>query len=194
MRGRVLVFAVAAATGLCGCRSPEVRPTEDPPPTGPALDAGAGGTGGITGHLGASGGPLSGLMLPPGTPGESLTRFEGCLAQAEATEAAGARFPSRARSRGAPAGPAAQVSTVSGGVLITHELSHACCLTAKVTSEVLGTKVTVQETLSGSPCRCLCQSTVRTSVGLSKGHYQLSLVQASGGAATSVLETEIDVP
>jgi hypothetical protein len=137
---------------------------------------------------------LSGLLLPPGTPGESRTQFEGCLAQAEATEAAGSRFPSRAQSRGAPAGPAVQVSTVSGGVLITHELSHACCLTAAVTSKVEGTKVLVRETLSGSPCRCLCQSTVRTAVGLSKGHYQLSLVQAQGGAATSVLETGIDVP
>jgi hypothetical protein len=196
--GALLCVAVSA---LSSCRQAEVKPSEDRPAPAAATPAatvtapGEGRAGGgQLGMGGVAGGPMASLLLPPGTPGESRVKLEGCLAQTEATEAAGSRFPSRAGSRSASPGPEAQVSTVQGGVLITHPLSHACCLTAAVTSKVEGAKVTVRETLSGSPCRCLCESTVRTAVGLSKGHYQLSLVQESGGAPVSVLETEIDVP
>lgn len=197
MTSRTLLSLAAAAAALSCCRSPEVKPTEDRPATVAATVTapGEGRAGsGAMGMGGVAGGPMAGLLLPPGTPGESRSKFEGCLAQTEATEAAGSRFPSRAGSRSAPTGTEAQVSTVAGGVLITHTLSHACCLSAAVTSKVSGTKVSVRETLSGSPCRCLCESTVRTAVGLSKGHYQLSLVQESGGAPVSVLETELEVP
>ncbi|MHB8879865.1 MAG: hypothetical protein ACYC8T_39755, partial [Myxococcaceae bacterium] len=81
-----------------------------------------------------------------------------------------------------------------GGVILSHELSHACCLKASVTSTLEGAKLTVRETLSGSPCRCMCQSTVKTAVGLSPGHYTLTLVQDGQGPAVTVLERELDVP
>jgi hypothetical protein len=116
------------------------------------------------------------VLLPPSTPGESTTELAGCLAQAGATEADGARFPAPAATRGGPAQPAPRITPIAGGVIVAHDLSHACCLKATVTSKLEGRELTVRETLSGTPCRCMCASTIKSAVGLSDGSYHVKLL------------------
>src|SRR6185295_17987263 len=69
-------------------------------------------------------------LLPPERPGESISEVQGCLA-AERTAAAGARYPP-------PDHPAdaVRVNPLSSGLIITHELAHACCLHTAVAASV----------------------------------------------------------
>ncbi len=123
---------------------------------------------------------LQGMLVPPSQPGQSRVALEGCLAQAEATEETGARYPAPAVPRRA-ATPPVTVEPLGGGALVVHELDHGCCLKAEVRSELKGRTVTVTETLSGQACRCRCRSTVRAAVGLPPGEYTLQVVTVEPG-------------
>ena len=61
------------------------------------------------------------------------------------------------------------------GVRVVHQVPHACCLRAAVVTEVTGTAVFVRERLSGSPCRCMCASTLTTTLPLSPGTYEIAV-------------------
>jgi hypothetical protein len=118
-------------------------------------------------------------LLPPDKPGASAVELQGCLSGDEHTAATGARWP--------PAGgdrpqDAVRVNPLSAGLLITHELAHACCLQARVTATVEGAQVKVVEVLAGSPCACRCASRLRTAVGLSPGRYSVGVVVRGPGA------------
>jgi hypothetical protein len=94
-------------------------------------------------------------------PGQSRATFAGCLA--------GRRDPP---SRGAPTALQPDdvlVHVVPGGVVVTHILTHPCCLEGNVVFNIRGRVATVHELLSGEPCRCQCQSTVDTAIGLDVG-------------------------
>jgi hypothetical protein len=147
-------------------RDPQ-RPGTESPAQGPSLP----------------GKPVPGLrnvLVPPTTPGAAQVALEGCLAQADATEESGARFPATAPTR-APSKPAVSVEALGGGVLVVHELAHGCCLQGDVTSSLEGRTVTVTETLSGKSCRCRCRSTMRAAVGLPPGDYTLKVVTNESG-------------
>lgn len=105
-------------------------------------------------------------------PGKSRTSVEGCLAVEG--EAAGSRFPAPPRTRTAPRSPVT-IAPVPGGILVTHELAHACCLRSDVKTATKKRTVVVTERLHGSPCRCMCSSTLRTSVGLSPGRWTVNV-------------------
>ena len=66
--------------------------------------------------------------------------------------------------------------------VVTHPFAHACCLKAKSSTRVTGTTVDIVEQLTGSACRCMCESTIETTVGLKPGNYEvvLTLVSTSG--------------
>ena len=111
-------------------------------------------------------------LLPPERPGESVSEVQGCLAAAERTAAAGARFP-------APDGQpqdAVRVNPLASGVIVTHELVHPCCLQATVSATVEGAAVRVTESLAGVPCECRCASRLRTAIALAPGHYSVAVV------------------
>lgn len=135
---------------------------------------------------------LQGILVPPQAPGASKVRLEGCLAQAERTEASGSRFPTPPATRG-PAKPPVSVSTLGGGALVVHELDHGCCLQAEVSSQLEGKLVTVTERLSGQSCRCRCRSTVRAAVGLPPGDYTLKIVTDDNGNRSNAYEAPLTV-
>lgn len=94
-------------------------------------------------------------------PGQSRATFSGCLA--------GAKQP---RSRGTPVSEQSDdvlVHVEPGGAVVTHILSHPCCLEANVVFSTRGNVATVRELLSGEPCHCRCQSTIDTAIGLDVG-------------------------
>ncbi|MBN1207329.1 MAG: hypothetical protein JXB05_20775 [Myxococcaceae bacterium] len=135
---------------------------------------------------------LGGILVPPETPGASRVALEGCLAQAERTEEAGARFPATPVTRG-PAKPSVSVSRLGRGILVVHELDHGCCLQAEVTSKLEGRTVTVTEVLSGESCRCRCHSRVRAAVGLPPGEYTLKVVTDDHGHLINAYEAPLSV-
>ncbi|MBN2573006.1 MAG: hypothetical protein JXP73_00435 [Deltaproteobacteria bacterium] len=97
-------------------------------------------------------------------PGQSRSSIRGCLAE-------GARGESGSRSSGEPDG--VDVRVVAGGVLLTHNLTHPCCLEANVRLTTRGNVATLHERLAGEPCRCECQSTIETGIGLGLGMWTL---------------------
>jgi hypothetical protein len=102
-------------------------------------------------------------------PGQSRATFAGCLAERKGQ-----------RSRGVPAPSASQaddvlVHVVPGGVVVTNILTHPCCLEGNVVFSTRGRVATLHELLSGEPCRCECQSTIDTAVGLDVGLWTVKV-------------------
>ncbi|HYV45793.1 MAG TPA: hypothetical protein VFA20_13085 [Myxococcaceae bacterium] len=118
-------------------------------------------------------------LLPPAKPGASVSEALGCLSGDEHTLATGARWPPPASERPQEA---VRVNPLSGGLIVTHELAHPCCLQAELSAAVVGTAVKVIESLSGSPCTCRCASRLRTAVGLAPGRYSVTVVVREPGA------------
>lgn len=164
--------------------SPETQGEPPPPPQPPASSST---------FPGAGVGPISGgaVLIPPPA-GQSRVALEGCLAS-ESTEEAGARYPEPPKTRAV--GPAPVTVSVSGlGVLVAHQLSHACCLKAEVTPTIENGVVTVAEKLSGKPCRCMCSSTIKTAVGLAPGSYELGVrLQTVDGAISDVHHQKVEI-
>jgi hypothetical protein len=133
--------------------------------------------------------PPSGRLAPPARAGEHTARVTGCAAEGRRDESAARGFP--ADTRKAPAPPS--VSATGTGVIVSHELSHACCLGATVRAAVEGATVTVEEVLEGEPCRCMCSSTIETAVGLQPGSYDLSIVVVEGGERRGVHRQAVEV-
>ncbi len=51
----------------------------------------------------------------------------------------------------------------------------------------------IVETLTGNPCRCMCQSTIRSVVGLKPGQYDLSLTLIETGRTREILRQDIEI-
>lgn len=175
--------AESTATAEQASEGGTAQPPPPAPPTGepgtaPEVIAPATGEAvrpqGLGGEANVGGAPsLPGrILLPPAKAGESLAQFDGCLAVATPSDADGKRFPEA--QKGATRGPAptnVRVTPTGGGIVVEHQVAHACCLKGEVTSDVEGGVVTVTEKLSGDPCRCRCTSTIKTAVGLAPGSY-----------------------
>jgi hypothetical protein len=115
------------------------------------------------------------VSLPP--PGASKTDLKGCIAAAN-TEAEGAKYAPPPPTRAAPK-PEVVITPANGGITVTHEMQHGCCLKGAVATDIQGTQVRVVETLSGNSCRCMCASTLSTAVGLNPGQYTVTVVRVN---------------
>ena len=76
-------------------------------------------------------------------------------------------------------------------ITVAHDLQHACCLKATTKMEKGDGRLVIEEVLSGTPCRCLCHSTLRHSIRLAPGEWTivLQLRQPDGAIATVHEET-----
>lgn len=163
---------VLACTGTSGraVQTPAPPPPTTPPPPPQSAEGSALP---LTQSL-----ALGGLLAA----GMSRTTVLGCLAAHGESDAA--RFPVRPPTRSTA--PPVAISGIAGGILVTHELAHACCLKSEVTTHIEGTSVVVSERLYGTPCRCMCSSTIRTSVGLAPGTWDVAVELAEGQAVRRV--------
>lgn len=161
---------------------------------GGAADApaanGALGSGGLGTRSGAFG-PIGvrGVLLPPSTPGESRWDVAGCAAEAAGGEEATKAYavaPTRA-----PLADPVRIGQTGTGIVVHHDVDHACCLAADVTAAVEGSAVRVRETLSGTPCRCVCRSSLRTAIGLAPGSYELTVEVDRSGVVTEAFRQTI---
>lgn len=186
------LFAVSCfATSSTACRGPSVADPAHPggpaeSPASPKSVAPAEGTG-----------PAAPADAPaPSSPASAAsdTRIEGCLAAAEATEAAASEFPARGQSRSA-ARKTVTVTPKAGGLTVKHALDHACCLKGEVDTSIGDGTVEIVEQLSGQPCRCLCSSTLETEVALSAGEWDVVvIVQRYDGTRDEVHREKVTTP
>ena len=119
----------------------------------------------LLGATGASTSRLNAGMPDAPKVGQSSTSVSGCLAKG-----------SRSSESAAFAQAGAEVQPIPGGVVVTHNLIHPCCLKAHVTASIEGEMVIVRESLTGEVCRCDCPSTVQTAVGLAPGSWIVRLL------------------
>ncbi len=157
-RMKPLVLAVALVAAACtrsGPTAPDgsAAPVAEVPPAGSAPAEGAAGD------------------VPPDL-NSSRSSVAGCLASPGRTEQGDRSRAMQPES----AKPELTVTPVAGGVRVAHDLSHACCLESKIETRVEGSVVTVTESLYGTPCRCMCSSTISTAVRLAPGEYTLRVV------------------
>jgi len=117
--------------------------------------------------------------------------FAGCLLASNEAEAA--KHPAAPVTRSAPA-PTARFSALAGGVTVEHPLTHACCLTAAVTTRLDGRTAVVTERLSGNPCRCRCDSTIRTELSLPPGGWTVAIELVDDSGARRVAQQDVTVP
>jgi hypothetical protein len=103
------------------------------------------------------------------------SQITGCLAQAPSAQA-----PTRAPSK-AVSGESWRATALGNGVLVTHTLEHACCLKGTAQASVNGSTITVEEQLTGQPCRCVCESTIQTRVPAPPGEYDVQSVTVTNG-------------
>jgi hypothetical protein len=124
--------------------------------------------------------------------GTSRSNVSGCLAAADLREQAGSKHPVPPVTRGAPkTGP--RLVVVTGGIEVSHPVDHGCCLRSKVETKVAGAKVEVVERIVGDPCRCMCHSTIDTTVGLAPGDYEVIVTLVVSGNQSEELRQRVTV-
>lgn len=125
---------------------------------------------------------------PPSTPepapltalasnGES-SQITGCLAAAPSKQAPTRSAPTRSASSD---GATWRATALGNGVLVTHTFEHACCLQGSAKATVSGSTITIEEQLTGQPCRCVCESTIQTRVPAPPGEYDVQSVTVTNG-------------
>jgi hypothetical protein len=132
-------------------------------------------------------------LVPPLAPGASRASFEGCLSLPSPSEDSDTRFPATVGVRALTDHAPVTTRTTATGLLLEHPLDHGCGLTARVDSYLRDGTVTVTETLSGGSGRCMCHSTVRTSVRLPPGAYTLRVITLDHGTRTVAHEGPVTV-
>lgn len=119
----------------------------------------------------------------------SRTSYSGCLL-AEHQKAKGIKT-SKALSK---PGPEKVVVKSAGrsGMQVIHQFNHPCCLKANVQTTVSPNKrVAVIETLSGTACKCICNSTIKTVIGVESGAYDVLIRQIDRGVRKKIHEQKI---
>ncbi len=119
---------------------------------------------------------------------KSSTELSGCLAGNKSS--APTRSPS---SPDRSERDSLHISKLGTGIIVTHTLRHACCLLGKVETKVDGHLVRIEEHLTGNPCRCMCRSTLKTSVGLDIGDYTVEVVLDNVGTVETVHREEVSL-
>ncbi|HYR55018.1 MAG TPA: hypothetical protein VEM39_02815 [Myxococcaceae bacterium] len=125
-------------------------------------------------------------LTPPEKPGTTRFEVEGCAAHPE-------RGTKQEPPRAMYSQTRLDVQPTPGGVIVVHELAHACCLKAKVTSQVKDRTATLRETLSGRPCQCICSSTLRSALALEPGTYQVVIELERSKKVEKLRQQEISV-
>lgn len=152
--------------------------------TTPASTAMAGSTADQTPVVPGSNAPA---IPPSATALLGTSTVQGCLSKPLSAQNAPTRAPQKAM-------PAAfRVTPLGNGALATHTFGHACCLSATTETQLEATTVTIRERLTGTPCRCVCDSTIKTRLNLKAGEYDVRLVLDTNGVETEVGRTPLVV-
>jgi hypothetical protein len=117
---------------------------------------------------------------------EWQTEVEGCLALKGAEP--------RVTRSAVRAADEVRVESAGGYVRVAHHLSHACCLNSETRVERAAGVVRLTERLTGSPCRCQCDSTIKTRFRLEASDRELSVRLEDKAAAREVHRVALPAP
>jgi hypothetical protein len=179
--GVLPLLALLSVASCCPCRSARQEGSlSQPDPVPRAVPADSGGKPLLKpGKLAAA---------PALASGEARTTVEGCLARQDKGAA-----PAATRSASDPE-ESVQVSGHPWGVQVRHVLRHACCLDGATSVTVEASSIVVRETLTGTPCRCICTSTLTSAVGAGIGSYAVTVIlELPGSTAATVYEGTVEV-
>lgn len=110
---------------------------------------------------------------------------EGCAAM-NLTSEAGA--PPITRDRGV------SIQAWKDSIEAVHIVNHACCLEVDVTSGQSGNELIVREKFYGSPCKCVCQSTITAAFrDLDSGEYTIRIFVEEAGIERPDHESTVKV-
>ena len=126
-------------------------------------------------------------LLPPVKAGQTRSRVEGCLSDHAAGDKAGSRYPVTVM-RGHDSPAPVRVVALGTGLVVHYELHHACCLSGEIETRVDGLELRVRVILTGTPCRCMCRSSLATAVGLAAGTYYVLVEVEQDGQQRTVHE------
>ena len=124
------------------------------------------------------------LSAPP-APGQSRFLVAGCLSTRSETKGL-----SSARRR---TGDGVAIRALAGGVVVTHQVTHLCCLEGSSQVSIIGQVATVRERLVGEPCKCKCKSTLETVVGLAPGRWTIRVLLEDASHELLVDERRVEV-
>jgi len=151
----------------------------------------------VAGAAGAEPVPMSqgGAVAPPaptlkGKSGKARYEIRGCLAVKG--EEKSRPFEIQPGQRTLP--QRARVDPAPGGARVRHPLTHACCLTGSVKAKRIDGVWEVRETLSGTPCRCQCASTLETFLTLPPGKHRVRVVVLRGAEREVAGEWPVELP
>lgn len=207
MQRRALCAAVVISVALGACaRRPQPSQTEtqasaaQPPPVEPSTaPVGHGGSAPAPAPaqpesaVTAAGSPSSGGASSDGGElatsriGAWKTEVEGCLTRPREQQAA-------LRSSATRAPEAVDVSGDQAYVRVEHRLSHACCLTSQTTVDRDAGTLRLRERLTGEPCRCRCDSTIRTLIAREPADRELVVELDENGARREVHRAPLPAP
>jgi hypothetical protein len=135
----------------------------------------------------ASGGPKASLA-PRLAPGQSTSSILGCLAT-------GGQDKALTRGEGETEADRITIRATADGAVVTHGFAHPCCLDADVRTAIGNDVVTLHERLTGEPCRCMCQSTIETTMGLSARRWTIRVIlERPDGSPQMAHEKSVEVP
>jgi hypothetical protein len=193
---QALVLGLGALTGACHKQATHSPPPESAP-TATTLDSStthegrtrddntpsvASATDGVSPQTptvtGAQGKWPSAVSATGGSSGSST--FQGCLSKPAQAQ----NNPTRSSRAATP--ETFTVTPLGNGALVTHRFPHACCLSATTETTVAANTINVQERLTGTPCRCVCDSTIQTRVNVPPGDYDVRLTLNTNGAEAQV--------
>lgn len=129
--------------------------------------------------------------LSKGESGTSRTSVTGCLASSGSPGAQQAELPV---TRGGAGGESVRVRVLGRSLIVTHDLTHACCLKADVSTKSGGGAVRIVEKLSGTACRCMCNSTIKTTVDSGPGAHLVTVIVEANGSSRTAHEESVTVP
>ena len=118
------------------------------------------------------------------------TVLSGCLTNPAARSGGGTRAtpgPERSQREGV------SIAALGENIEVTYRLTHNCCHQAAVeTSAGQGNRIEVVVKLSGNDCRCMCSSTVKTTIPAEKGKtYTVDVIYDKNGTQSKVHSQEI---
>jgi cytoskeletal protein RodZ len=94
-------------------------------------------------------------------PLKTVVSLAGCL-----KENVAAKGTARSAPTGGPQQDTVTLTKGEASITVHHAITHNCCYKATVKTEMDGHKIKVLEALFGDTCRCMCNSTITTTIDL----------------------------
>ncbi len=125
--------------------------------------------------------PVTGINNTPEAKDSSPLSYSQVRGCAEIAAKGDTKFPASGEFNDYPDLPAPGDNEIRGdgdSIIYSRFVHHGCCRKAEVSTQQHDKVITIIEYWTGSICKCMCNSTIRTVIQkLSKGEYQVYAIE-----------------